>query len=84
MNQIICKYDMFDLYQSIFLVDENGPRLIGSSNMENLADTIVAYCNQYNTFKVHLYGNEESLLSIQDSIVNTKFSQNPIEVEVNN
>lgn len=83
MKQIVCKYDMFDLYQSIFLIDENGVQQIGSSNTENLADTIVSYCNQYNIFNVHLFGNAESLLNIQNSIINTNFSHNSIEVEVN-
>lgn len=84
MKYIVCSYNMFDLFQSIYLVEtDHIPQLIGHGLIKDLPDMLLSLCSQYETYKIKLFGNTDVLIELQEQIFNLNYANYPIEIEVN-
>lgn len=83
MKYIMCKFDMFNINQTFYLIEDNRQVIIGQIPIEEIIETLPVYCNRYEAYKIHFYGNSEYLYKISEEIMNTKYSNKPIEIEVN-
>jgi hypothetical protein len=78
---------MFELHQKILLVNEEEGlvKTITISNMDNLAEDVVAACEKHNINYVRVHGNKNfssSLLEEVNNITITKYGKNNIRIEV--
>lgn len=82
MDKIICNIHLFELHQNIYFNDKQ----IAITSLDNLNEMIPLMCDKYNTYHVHLLGNEEYIDGLIQNIEHeqtTKYNNNKIEFEVN-
>ena len=87
MKRVYCELHMFDLHQTIYVVDpETGKQQAAAiTTMEELPEVISAICDSQKVFKVTLSGNSIFGEAVaQDLVAYSKkhYSWNNIEVEV--
>lgn len=86
MKKIVGTFHLFDLHQSIFLIDEEKQSHIAICNLQDMAKNIADLCHVHQVNQVHLYGTSEVAKEIADDIranSGLKYSNNNIEVEIN-
>ncbi len=87
MKRIYCELHMFDLNQTIYLVDpETGHKeAIAVTTMEELPEVISAICDSQKVYKVMLTGNSVFGAAVAEDVVTFSkrhYNWNNIEVEV--
>ena len=87
MKRVYCEIHMFDLHQSIYVVDPavGDKEQVAITTLEELPEVISAICDARQVFKVILAGNSVYGAAVaEDLLVYTKknYSWNNIEVEV--
>lgn len=87
MKRVYCELHMFDLNQTIYVVDaEAGTKEpIAMTTMEELPEVISAICDSQKVYKVLLSGNSVFGAAVAEDILaysNRHYSWNNIEVEV--
>ena len=87
MKRVYCELHMFDLNQTIYIVDpEVGAKeAIAITTMEELPEVISAICDSQKVYKVMLTGNSVYGAAVSEDIVaysKRHYSWNNIEVEV--
>lgn len=86
---ICCRIEMFKNKQSIFICSDDGnEEKIDSVSLDLLGAVIAQYCHEYETNKIHLFGQEEYIESLIDDIRTTNFfmyknNAQVLEIEVN-
>lgn len=78
MEKIICKINMFDSLQVIYLYRDSGITTLSLSKISDLSINIINYCKQLNIFLVHLFGPEDFLEPIIKDL-----KENNIKVDIN-
>ena len=81
-NYLVCKVDLFNLDQQIYSVTEAGQQKIADVPLDSVAETIGALSVRKKINNIHLFGNEEYLDSIVETI-RTTYGNDQIEIEVN-
>ena len=81
-NYLVCKVDLFNLDQQIYSVTEAGQQKIADVPLDRVAVTIGALSFMKKINNIHLFGNEEYLDSIVETI-RTTYGNDQIEIEVN-
>ena len=81
-NYLVCKVDLFNLGQQIYSVTEAGQQKIADVPLDRVAETIGALSFMKKINNIHLFGNEEYLDSIVETI-RTTYGNDQIEIEVN-
>ena len=87
MKKLYCELHMFDLNQTIYVIDpETGNKeIVAVATMEELPEVLCALANSKNIFKVWLTGNSVFGTAVSEDIMaysKKYYSQNNIEVEV--
>lgn len=80
MKKIICKFDIFDLYQSILLMDNNKFSLIKESSIDSLINDIIDISNELQVFNIHFFGNETYIKKFKEDVL---LKNKNLKVEVN-
>lgn len=78
MEKIICKINMFDSLQVIYLYRDSDINTLSLSKISDLSTNIINYCKQLNIFLVHLFGPEDFLEPIIKDL-----KENEIKVDIN-
>ena len=81
-NYLVCKVDLFNLDQQIYSVTEAGQQKIADVPLDRVAETIGTLSFMKKINNIHLFGNEEYLDSIVETI-RTTYGNDQIEIEVN-
>lgn len=86
--KLVCRFNLFDMKQPIYAVDEGGSVELGTSNLFNIAEDMTKWAGieEYKTNKYHLYGSEPHAKMIAKQIkklVASKYGENNVEVEIN-
>lgn len=79
--QLICRLNLFELNQEIYLVTENTFEKISQANLNDLSTALSAIAAERNVKIVHIFGNPDYAMQIKQEL-RLKFSNN-IEVEIN-
>lgn len=87
MKRIYCELHLFDLNQTIYLVDPTTglKEQLAATTMENLPEVISAICDNKQIYKVLLTGNSILSAAVSEDILayaKQHYSWNKIEVEV--
>ena len=87
MKRVYCEIHMFDLNQSIYIVDpETGAKdCIAMTTLEELPEVISAICDSQKVYNVTLSGNSVFGAAVSEDILaysKKHYSWNNIEVEV--
>lgn len=87
MQRIYCELHIFDLHQSVYLVNPStgDKECIAITTMEELPEVIGAICDAKKVYKVLLTGNSVFGAAISEDIIaysKKHYSWNNIEVEV--
>ena len=88
MSQIICNVNVFDLNQTIYLIDEyNAQNVIKTTNLTILGNDIAKICKQKKCYKVHLFGSqvylEDMVIPQIKEYLGSTFGLDELELEVN-
>ena len=86
MKKIVGTFHLFELHQSIFLIDEDKQSHIAICSLDDMANTITNLCHIHGVESVHLYGNNETAQEIALDIQKAgalKYNNFNINVEVN-
>lgn len=88
MSQIICNVNVFDLNQTIYLIDEyNAQNVIKTTNLTILGNDIAKVCQQKKCYKVHLFGSqvylEDMVIPQIKEYLGSTFGLDKLELEVN-
>ena len=88
MSQIICNVNVFDLNQTIYLIDEyNAQNVIKTTNLTILGNVIAKVCQQKKCYKVHLFGSqvylEDMVIPQIKEYLGSTFGLDELELEVN-
>lgn len=88
MNWIICNVNVFDLNQTIYLLDEyNAQNTIKTTNLTILGSDIAKACQQKKCYKVHLFGSqvylEDMVIPQLKEYLGNTFGLEELELEVN-
>ena len=88
MSQIICNVNVFDLNQTIYLIDEyNAQNVIKTTNLTILGNYIAKICQQKKCYKVHLFGSqvylEDMVIPQIKEYLGSTFGLDELELEVN-
>lgn len=78
MEKIICKINMFDSLQVIYLYKDSRITTLSLSKISDLSTNIINYCKQLNIFLVHFFGSEDFLEPIIKDL-----RENKIKVDIN-
>ena len=81
-NYLVWKVDLFNLDQQIYSVTEAGQQKIADVPLDRVAVTIGVLSFMKKINNIHLFGNEEYLDSIVETI-RTTYGNDQIEIEVN-
>ena len=87
MKKVYCELHMFDLNQSIHIVDleTNFDEVIAATTMEELPEVISAICDSQKVFKVALTGNSVFCAAVAEDIMTYSkkhYNWNNLEIEV--
>ena len=87
MKRIYCELHLFDLNQTIYLVDPATglKEQLAATTMENLPEVISAICDNKQVYKVLLTGNSILSAAVSEDILEyakQHYNWNNIEVEV--
>ncbi len=87
MKRIYCELHMFNLHQTIYVIDpETGEKQsIAITTMEELPEVISAICDSQKVYKVMLTGNSVFSAAVAEDIITFSkkhYNWNNIEVEV--
>ena len=87
MKRVYCEIHMFDLHQSIYVVDSavGDKEQVAITTLEELPEVISAICDARQVFKVTLAGNSVYGAAVAEDLLaysKKNYSQNNIEVEV--
>lgn len=87
-NTLICQFNMFDLNQQIYEIQNGKMVPVGTVITEELPNAMVNYCIGNNINKIHLYGNEVFVSEITDYMrlilkKNYNLNEDEITMEVN-
>lgn len=84
--KVLCNLNLFDLEQTIYLIDDHGKvEPIAATEVEQLSEVIAAICNEYDAHDVTLTGNRIYALNLADNIEEyglKHYSNNKIKVEI--
>lgn len=86
MKKIVGTFNLFELYQSIFLIDDEKQSHIAICSLDDMAKNIADLCHIHQVSNVHLFGNAETAKEIALDIrsnASLKYGNNMIEVEIN-
>lgn len=86
MKKIVGTFNLFELHQSIFLIDDEKQSHIAICTLDDMGKNIADFCHIHQVNQVHLYGNNETAKEIALDIrsnAGLKYSNNNIEVEIN-
>lgn len=67
--ELVCKIDLFSYSQQIYLRDNNTVTFLSSSTIQDLANTLINYCNLYGIDTIHLFGIKKNLEKFQEEIL---------------
>ena len=87
MKRVYCEIHMFDLRQSIYVVDPavGNKEQVAITTLEELPEVISAICDAKKVYKVLLAGNSVYGAAVSEDILtysNRHYNWNNIEVEV--
>ena len=87
MKRVYCEIHMFDLHQSIYVVDSavGNKEQVAITTLEELPEVISAICDAKKIYKVFLAGNSVYGAAVSEDILaysNRHYNWNNIEVEV--
>lgn len=87
MKRVYCEIHMFDLHQSIYVVDPaaGNKEQVAITTLEELPEVISAICDARQVFKVTLAGNSVYGAAVAEDLLaysKQNYSWNNIEVEV--
>ena len=87
MKRVYCEIHMFDLHQSIYVVDSavGNKEQVAITTLEELPEVISAICDARKVFKVTLAGNSVYGAAVAEDLLaysKKHYSWNNIEVEV--
>ena len=86
MKKIVGTFHLFELHQSIFLIDDENQSHIAICSLDDMAKNIADLCHVHQVNNVHLFGNAETAKEIASDIranSGLKYNNNTIEVEIN-
>lgn len=59
MSMIFCKISLFNIYQEVLFINEDGGQYsLGSVMLNDLADTLVENCYAHNVYHIQLAGGK--------------------------
>lgn len=85
MSKIVCKIEMFDLSQKIFLSNNGELTLITDTTIEDLPSVLTDLSWQTEIPKIVLYGNKFYAQQVSDKTLEfakTRYAMNNLEIEV--
>lgn len=85
MSKIVCKIEMFDLNQKIFLSNNGELTPIADATIENLPSVLTDISWQSEIPKIVLYGNKFYAQQVSENTLKfakTKYGINNLEIEV--
>lgn len=88
MSLIYCSVNEFDKNSNVYMRDEENEIVsLGEVDNSELADQLLALCNQRNVYNVHLLGSDDFLNGVAEMMTEqniTNYNQvNELKIEVN-
>lgn len=85
IDKIICKYQLFDREQRVYVIKDGNLIQKHSVLTTNLGEFITEQCYKYNIYRVQLYGNSKTLFLVSAKIAEQEkynYNLNKIEIEI--
>lgn len=85
MSKIVCKIEMFDFSQKVFISTDGELTPIADTTINDLPLTLSTLCYQHDIPKVVLYGNKFYAQQVSDKTLEfakTNYAMNNLEIEV--
>lgn len=85
---VICNFNMFDKNQKIMVANEETGELtvFATTDFDNLGTDIAKACQKVDSYKVHLYGQEDYINTVIPHIheyLGSSYGLDKLEIEVN-
>ena len=85
MKVLTCNFNLYDLHQSIFLVDqeEDTVKKLCICSIDEIGNHMAQLASQLDVNNIHLYGNKDYAESIINTIRQSNYNSNDLRIEVN-
>lgn len=85
MKILTCNFNLYDLHQSIYLIDEETETMkkLCICTVDEIGNHMAQLASQLDINKIHLYGNNEYVNDIVNKIQSSNYNSNNIKIEVN-
>jgi hypothetical protein len=87
MREILCSFNLFDAKQIVYLCTEDQQTTVGTADLKNIVNEMLARGEEWNTSTFHFIGNTQMANKLAEEL-KTKYvlnygKANEIEVKVN-